>query len=54
MKIYFSRIYSVVPKVFLGHTSIYSYGYLSGTEEPSPWLEALSVKFLEFKVSRLA
>ena len=28
--------------------------YLSGTEEHSPWLGALSVKLLEFKVSRLA
>ena len=28
--------------------------YLSGTEEPSSWLGALSIKFLKLKVSRLA
>ena len=28
--------------------------YLSRTEEPSPWLEALSKNILEFKVSTLA
>ena len=28
--------------------------YLSGTEEPSPWLGDLSVKPLVFKISRLS
>ena len=51
IKIYFSRVNSVVSRVSLG---IPATVYLSGTGEPSSWLGAFSVKFLEFKVFRLA
>ena len=54
MKIYFSRVNSVVPRVSFGIPVYIATVYLSGTEEHSPWLRALSVKFLKFKVSRLA
>ena len=53
MKIYFSRINSAVPRVFWEYQYIATV-YLSETEKPSLWLGALSVKSLEFKVSRLA
>ena len=39
---------------FFGYTSVYSYWVLSGTEESSPWLEALPARFLKFRVSTLA
>ena len=45
---------SVVPRVSLGIPLYIATVYLSGTEEPSLWLGALSVKYLEFQVSRLA
>ena len=45
---------SVVPRVFLGIPVYIATVYLSRTEEHSPRLRALSVKFLEFRVSRLA
>ena len=50
----FLKGYSVVPRVFLGIPVYIATVYLSGTEEPSPWWGYLSVKVLEFRVSRLA
>ena len=50
---YFSRVNSVVLRVSLDISVYIATVYLIGTEEPLPLLEALSVKFLEFKVSRL-
>ena len=54
IKICFPKVNSVVPRVFLGIPEYEATVYLCETEEPSPWLGALSVNFLEFKVSRLA
>ena len=45
---------SVVPRAFMGIPLYIVTVYLSGTEEPSSWLGALSVKFLKFQVSRPA
>ena len=53
MKTYFSRVISGVPRVFFSISLYITAVYLGGTEEPSPWLEALSVNFLEFRLSRL-
>ena len=50
----FTDSHSVVCRVFFRHTVHIAIVYLSGTEEPSQWLGTLSVRFLEFKVSRLA
>ena len=44
----YSRI--VIARVFLVVLVYIAISYLSGTEEPSPWLGILSVKFLKFKV----
>ena len=54
IKICFFKVNSVVGRVFLGIPVYIATLYFSGTEEHSPWLVALSVKVLEFKVSRLA
>ena len=54
MKIYFSRVNSVVPRVFLIVPVYIATVNLSETEELSSWLGVLPVKVLEFKVSRLA
>ena len=54
IKICFSRVNSVVPRVFMDIAVHVATVYLIGTEKHSPWLKALSVKFLEFKVSRFA
>ena len=54
MKIYFSRVNSVVSRVFGGIAVYIANVQLSGTEEYLPWLGALSVKILEFKVSSFA
>ena len=54
IKIYFSRVNSVKSTVSLGISINIATVYLSGTEEHSPWSGALSINFLEFKVSRLA
>ena len=43
----------VLPIVFMGKPVYIAAVYLSGTEEPLPCLGALSIKALEFKVSRL-
>ena len=48
------KIVTVAPRVFLGTPTYIATMYLIGTKERSPWLGALSLKFLEFKVSRLA
>ena len=48
-----SKINSVIPRAFPRIPVYMAIAYLNGTEEPSPWLEGLSVKFLEFKVPRL-
>ena len=53
MKTYFSRVISGVPRVFFSIPLYITTVYLGGTKEPSPWLGALSVNFLEFKLSRL-
>ena len=45
---------SVATRALLGTPVYIATVYLSGTEEPSPWLGALSVKSLEFKASRSA
>ena len=45
------NIYRALPRVFLGIPVYIATVYLSGTEELSPRLGTLSVKFLEFKVS---
>ena len=50
---YVSKVNSVVPRAFPRISVYIAIAYLNGTEEPSPWLEALSVKFLEFKVPKL-
>ena len=50
MKIYFSSVNSG----FWGIAVYIAIVYLSGTEKHIPCLGALSVKFLEFKVSKLA
>ena len=47
-----ARINNVVPRVLLGISVYIATVYLSETEEHSPWLRSLSVKFLEFEVSR--
>ena len=54
MKIYFSRINSVVPRFFFTVLVYIATVYLRGTEEYSPCLGAFSVKCLDFNVSRLA
>ena len=48
------KIVGVSPRVLLGAPVYITTMYLSGTKEPSPWLEPLLVKVLEFKVPRLA
>ena len=48
------KIVGVAPRVLLGAPLYIATMYLSGSKKPSPWLGALSVKFLEFKVPRLA
>ena len=45
---------SVIPRVFLGIAVYIATVYINGTEDHSPWLEALFVKFLELQVLRLA
>ena len=45
---------SVATRVLLGTPAYIATVYLSGTEEPSPWLWALLVKSLKFKASRSA
>ena len=47
-----STHFNVVPKVFLGIPVFTATVYLSGTEELSTCLAVLSVKCLEFKISR--
>ena len=47
-----ARINNVAPRVLLGILVYIATAYLSETEEHSSWLRALSVKFLEFEVSR--
>ena len=47
-----SKIVGITLRVLLGATLYIATMYLSGTKEPSPWLETLSVKFLEFKVPK--
>ena len=53
IKIYFLRVISVVLRFFGGMPLYIITVYLSGTEEPSPWLGPLSLIFLEFRVSGL-
>ena len=50
---YISQGLKVSYSEFFGHSSIYSDCVLKGTEEPPLWLGDLSVKCLEFEVSRL-
>ena len=54
LKIYFSRVTSIILRFFFGIAVYIATVYLSGTEEYSPWLGALSVELLEFKVSSFA
>ena len=42
------------PEFFLGIAVYIATVYLSGTEEHSQWLGTLSVKYLEFKLTRFA
>ena len=46
----FSRGNSVIPRGFLGIAVYIAAVYINGTEDHSPWLEALFVKFLELQV----
>ena len=49
------KVLAVTNQEFFGGIPVYiATVYFSETEEPSPWLGTLSVKFLGFKVSRLA
>ena len=50
----FYRGKSVIPRVFLGIAVYIATVYINGTEDHSPWMEALLVKFLELQVLRLA
>ena len=50
----FYRGNSVIPRVFLGIAVYIATVCINGTEDHSPWLEALFVKFLELQVLRLA
>ena len=54
LNIYYQVPIYVLNSLKLKTVSAETVVYLSGTEEHSPWLGALSVKLLEFKVSRLA
>ena len=47
------NIWQAIPRNVLGIAVYIATVYLNGTEVHSPWLGGLSVKFLEFKVSRL-
>ena len=54
LNIYYQVPVYVLNSLKLKTVSAETVVYLNGTEEHSPWLGALSVKLLEFKVSRLA
>ena len=50
----FQGLTTLSPEFYWAYRLYIATVYLSGTGEPSPGLGTLSVKLLEFKVSRLA